>query len=73
MKKLGLAICIIGSIIAVLYVPCKMIGIGTSWNFIMGNAGLGVKYYKFIDSTLLLVELVAINGVGLALYFFGKK
>lgn len=31
MKDLGIGICIIGSIIAILFVPCQFLGIGAGW------------------------------------------
>jgi len=73
MKDLGIGICIIGSIIAILYVPCQFLGIGAGWHFILGNAGYGMKNYQLINTGLLLLELIIINGVGLALIFFGKS
>ncbi|MBA7497508.1 hypothetical protein ES704_00236 [subsurface metagenome] len=73
MKDLGIGICIIGSIIAILYIPCQFLGIGAGWHFILGNAGYGMKNYQFINTGLLLLELIIINGVGLALIFFGKS
>jgi len=73
MKDLGIGICIIGSIIAILFVPCQFLGIGAGWHFILGDAGYGMKNYQFINFGLLFLELFLINGIGLALIFFGKK
>lgn len=73
MKDLGIGICIIGSIIAILYVPCQFLGISAGWHFILGNAGFGMKNYQLINTGLLLLELIIINGFGLALIFFGKS
>ena len=72
MKDLGVGICIIGSIIAILYVPCQFLGINAGWYFILGDAGFGMKNYQLINTGLLLLELILINGIGLALTFFGK-
>jgi hypothetical protein len=41
--------------------------------FILGDAGYGMKNYQLINAGLLLLELIIINGVGLALIFFGKS
>ncbi len=73
MRDLGIGICIIGSVAAILFVPCKFLGIGTGWHFILGNAGMEMKNYQIIDSMLLLIELLVINGIGIAVYFAGKR
>ena len=73
MRDLGIGICIIGSIIAILYVPCQFLGIGAGWHFILGNAGYGMKNYQLINTGLLLLELILINGIGIALIYFGKS
>jgi len=39
MKDLGIGICIIGSIIAILFVPCQFLGINAGWHFIFDDAG----------------------------------
>lgn len=73
MRDLGIGICIIGSILAILFVPCKIVGIGTGWHFILGNAGMGMKNYQIIDSALLLIELLLINGIGIGCYLLAHK
>jgi hypothetical protein len=73
MKDLGIGICIIGSIIAILYVPCQFLGINAGWYFILGDAGFGMKNYQLINTGLLILELILINGIGLAFFFFGKS
>jgi len=73
MKDLGIGICIIGSIIAILFVPCQFLGINAGWYFILGNAGYGMKNYQLINFGLLLLELILINGIGVALIYFGKS
>ena len=75
MKDLGIGICIIGSIIAILFIPCQFLGINVGWNFILRDSlgDFGMKNYKFINTGLLLLELILINGIGLALIFFGKS
>lgn len=73
MKNLGIAICVIGSFAAILFVPLKFLGISAGWHFVLGDAGMGIKNYQLIDSTLLLIELLVINGIGITLYFVGKS
>lgn len=72
MKNIGIAICIAGSIIAIIYPPLSLMGFN-GFGFILGNAGFGVKNYNLINTGTLILELILINGIGLALYFFGKK
>jgi hypothetical protein len=70
MKNLGIRICIIGSIIAILYVPFQFLGMNVGWHFIFGDSGLGMQ---FINFGLLLLELILINGIGVVLIYFGKS
>ena len=74
LSALGIIICLIGTIIAILFIPCDNLSIGYSWHFILGDVvGLkGLKNYQFINSTLLLIELLIINGFGISLFFIGK-
>jgi hypothetical protein len=73
MKRIGLAICLCGSVLAILFIPCKIFGTTFGWHFIFGDAGFGMKNYQFLEGTVLLLELILINGVGLALLLSGKK
>ena len=73
MKDLGIGICIIGSIIAILFVPCQFLGINAGWHFIFDDAGFGMKNYQLINTGYLLLELILINGIGIALIYFGKS
>jgi len=75
MKDLGIGICIIGSIIAILFIPCQFLGINVGWNFILGDSlgGPEMKNYQFINTGYLLLELILINGIGIALIYFGKS
>jgi hypothetical protein len=73
MKRIGLAICLGGSLLAILFVPCRIFGTNFGWHFLFGNAGFEMKNYQFLDGTVLLLELILINGVGLALLLLGKK
>ena len=78
MKTLGITICIVGTILAILFVPTQLLGTNTGWRFIFGAAdagfGLGkIRYYEFINGTMLMLELILINGIGLALFFIGRR
>jgi len=73
MKDLGKVICILGNFFAILFPPVKFMGFSGGWQFLFGDAGMGFNNYQFIDSGLLLVELLVINGIGITLYFIGKK
>jgi hypothetical protein len=72
MKKVGMFICAIGSGLAILFPPISFMGM-SSFGFIFGNAGFGVKNFQLLNPTTLLVELLIINGIGLGLYFAGKR
>jgi hypothetical protein len=75
LKRLGLLICIVGSAIAIIYPPYRVLGQG-HWGFILGDIvsafGHGVPIYKHIDETTLLLELISVNAVGIALQFWKK-
>ncbi|HXH64205.1 MAG TPA: hypothetical protein VNH42_01710 [Mariprofundaceae bacterium] len=73
MKRIGLIICIVGTIAAILFPPYRVLG-QAHWGFILSDIvsafGHGVPVYKHIDETTLLIELIAINAVGIALRFW---
>lgn len=77
LKHLGVGICIVGSIIAILFPPCRILGTSAGWHFILEceeyYLGTALCTYHFIDVSALLLELILINVVGLALCFYGKK
>jgi len=75
-KRLGIWICILGSIVAIMFPPCKILGMSAGWHFIFECEkffGTMLCTYHFIDISALLLELILINGIGLALYFYGMK
>lgn len=73
MKNLGKWLCILGSIIALLFPPFSYYE-GISFRFIFGNP-LGNPLYNFsyVHKGILILELILINGLGLAMVFLGKK
>lgn len=73
MKEAGIAISIAGSIMALLFVPTAFLGMNTGWHFVLGDAGLGMKTYHFMNTVVLLLELIFINGIGGALIFLGSS
>lgn len=77
MKALGILICVVGTIGALLFVPTAIFGTSTGWHFIAGDVDLGLgiteKAYEIINTTTLALELILINGVGLALFFIGRR
>ena len=78
MKKLGLLICIAGSMAAIVYPPYKLAGLGDShWGFIVDDIvaafGQHIRIYDHIDVRTLLMELVVINLIGMALILAGRK
>jgi hypothetical protein len=74
-KRLGLIICIVGTAAAILYPPYRLLG-QAHWGFILSDIvsafGHGVPVYKHIDVTTLLLEVIAINAMGIALQFWKK-
>ena len=78
MRKVGLLICIIGSIAVILFPPFKILG-ELNWGFIFDNIvnikgfGGAVKVYDHIDYQTLIIELLIVNAVGLVLFFSQKK
>jgi hypothetical protein len=75
-KKLGIIICVLGSIAAILFPPCSFLGTSMGWHFLFEKIETyyfgTYYYYQFIDKTALLLELILINGIGLAIYYYGK-
>jgi len=61
MKELGKVICILGSILAILFPPVKFLGFSGGWHFLLGKGSMGLKMYQFVDSGLLMVELLLIS------------
>ena len=73
MKKLGIAICVVGTICAILYPPLEFLGISGGWDFIWADQGFGARSFNLIDTSLLLIELLIINGIGIGLFFLGRR
>lgn len=77
MKVLGVGICIVGTVLAILFVPTEFLGTSLGWHFILGEVDLGFgiteKAYRLINTTTLVLELILIYGIGLALFFFGSR
>ena len=69
---LGLAVCVVGTLLALLFVPCQFLGQSAGWRFVAGDAGVGYQNYQFIDKGLLFGELVLLNGVGVAIILIGR-
>lgn len=69
-KKIGLYICILGSLAAALYPPYSIVDI-TGWAFlfsdIVGAFGVGVPVYDHLNYIWLGGELLVINVIGLVL------
>jgi len=78
MKKLGFLVCIVGSVAAILIPPYKLAGIGDPrWGFILDDIvaafGQHIRIYDHLDVQTLLMELIAINLIGVALILVGRK
>jgi len=73
LKALGISLCVVGTIVAVLFVPCEVLGTSAGYHFIFEDAGYGLHSYNFINTTTLILELVFINVVGIALIFLGSR
>ena len=76
MKFAGKIICSLGSAAAVLFPPYLFLGT-RQWGFIFNNIisifGRGIRVYEKIDIAMLVLELLLINGIGVALILFGKR
>jgi hypothetical protein len=73
LRRLGILICVVGTIVAVLFVPCQVLGTTVGWHPIWEDTGFGTRAYSFINTTTLILELVIINIVGAALIFLGFR
>jgi hypothetical protein len=77
-KYLGIGVCVIGSILAILFVPTKILGTSTGWHFIGGEVSIDggliiVPAHEILDISTLILELIFINGIGIAIYYLGRK
>ena len=73
MDYIGKMFLLIGNMLAFLIIPCRFLGMNMGWHFILGDAGLGMKNYQFLDTATLLLELILINGIGFAVVSIGKN
>lgn len=75
-RKLGLAVCLLGSAAALLYPPYTIID-GVRWGFAFEElvSAFGKTIYVFdqIDQQTLLIELGIINAIGLAIFIFSGR
>ena len=75
MKNIGILICVIGSIAAILYPPYTILD-GAKWGFINGDIiamfGKSIKVYEYLDYKTLLIELAIINALGLGIVIGAK-
>ena len=69
---LGIVVCVVGTLLALLFVPCQFLGQSGGWRFVFGDAGFGYQNYQFIDKGLLFGELVLANGLGIAIILIGR-
>jgi len=71
LKAIGILVCVLGSIAAVLYPPYTLMD-GVKWGFIYGDIialfGKSIKVYEYLDFKTLLVELAVVNALGLGIY-----
>lgn len=74
LSLLGKLICISGTAVVLLFPPYEFLG-GVRWGFlfssIVSGFGKGLYVYEHIDYAVLVMELVLVNGVGVALFFAG--
>ncbi|MCP3950690.1 MAG: hypothetical protein GY697_00495 [Desulfobacterales bacterium] len=72
MKTIGILICVLGSLAAIVYPPYTLAGLGgVKWGFIFGDIvamfGKSIKVYEHLDFKTLLIELAVINALGLGM------
>ena len=72
-KVLGIFICVVGTIVAIIYPPVSLLGINLGWDFIWADQGFGTYTYNFINAGYLAIEIIVINAIGLGLFFWGRK
>lgn len=73
MKTLGIFICVLGTVGAIIYPPVALLGINLGWDFIWADQGFGTHTYNFINAGFLAIEIIVINAIGLWLFFLGRK
>ena len=75
MKTIGILVCILGTIAAIVYPPYTLLD-GAKWGFIYGDIitmfGKSIKVYEYLDYKTLLIELAVINALGLGIVIGSK-
>ena len=75
MKTIGIMVCVVGSIAAIVYPPYTLLD-GVKWGFIYGDIiamfGKSIKVYEYLDYKTLLIELAVINALGLGIVIGSK-
>lgn len=75
MKSIGIMVCVLGSIAAIVYPPYTLLD-GVKWGFIYGDIiamfGKSIKVYEYLDYKTLLIELAVINALGLGIMIGSK-
>ena len=75
MKTIGIMVCVVGSIAAIVYPPYTLLD-GVKWGFIYGDIiamfGKSIKVYEYLDYKTLLIELTVINALGLGIVIGSK-
>ncbi len=70
MKTIGILVCVLGSIGAILYPPYTILD-SVKWGFIYGDIiamfGKSIKVYEHLDFKTLLIELAVINALGVGI------
>jgi len=70
LKTVGILVCVLGSIAAILYPPYTILD-GVKWGFIYGDIiamfGKSIKVYEHLDFKTLLIELAIINALGVGI------
>ncbi len=75
MKTIGIMVCVLGSIAAIVYPPYTLLD-GVKWGFIYGDIiamfGKSIKVYEYLDYKTLLIELAVINALGVGIVIGSK-
>jgi hypothetical protein len=75
LKTIGIMVCVLGSIAAIVYPPYTLLD-GVKWGFIYGDIiamfGKSIKVYEYLDYKTLLIELAVVNALGLGIVLGSK-
>lgn len=76
MKKAGFTICVVGSLLAILFPPYLFLG-SRHWGFFLTTLvslfGKNIHVYDQLDFGVLALELLLINAFGIVLIAIGKR